>query len=135
MVHRLRKNFIWTVLDLVDGFYQMPMKVEHLPITCMSTPRGTQQGRVQVIGLKNAGTQFQRLVESVLRDLPHTDPYVDGAITSTSGLTMEDCLWNNYHATRTALLQFRDQRLVRKGKKSTFFSTEVELCGHILTQG
>jgi hypothetical protein len=135
MVQRQGKIFIWTVLDLVDGFHQMPMKVEHRPITCMSTPRGTQQWRVQVMGLKNAGTQFQRMMEWVLRDLPHTDPYVDDTITGTDGLTMEECLWNNYRATRATLLQFREQRLVCKVKKSEFFSTKVEFCGHVLTQG
>ena len=52
MLHRQGKNRIWTVLDLVDGFHQMPMKKEDRPITCMSTPRGVMQWTVQVMGLK-----------------------------------------------------------------------------------
>ena len=135
MVHRQGKNQLWTVLDLVDGFHQMPMKKEDRHITCMSTPRGTQQWRVQVMGLKNAGTQFQRMMEWVLRDLPHTDPYVDDTITGAKGPTPDECLWNNYHAVRALLLEFRDQRLVCSAAKSHFFQSEVEFCGHILKQG
>ena len=35
---------MWSVLDLTDGYHQMPMKPEHRHITCMSTPRGTVEG-------------------------------------------------------------------------------------------
>jgi hypothetical protein len=34
---------IWSVLDLKDGYRQMPVKVEHRHYTCMSTPKGTYQ--------------------------------------------------------------------------------------------
>ncbi len=43
---------IWSVLDLKDGYHQMPLKVEHRPYTCMSTPRGSFQWKVLVMGLK-----------------------------------------------------------------------------------
>ena len=55
IVQRQGKNLVWTVLDLVDGFHQMPMKPEHRHITCMSTPKGTMQWTVQVMGLKKCG--------------------------------------------------------------------------------
>ena len=121
MVYRQGKNTLWTVLDLVDGFHQMPLKAEHRYITCMSTPKGTMQWRVQVMGLKNAGTQFQRMMEWVMRDLPDSDPYVDDSITGSAGLTDEEALWNNYHATRALLLQYRSERLVCSAPKSKFF--------------
>ena len=37
------KNQIWSILDLIDGFHQVPLKEEHRHITCMSTPMGTKQ--------------------------------------------------------------------------------------------
>ena len=135
MVYRQGKNQVWTVLDLVDGFHQMPMKVEHRPITCMSTPRGTQQWTVQVMGLKNAATQFQRMMEWVLQDLPDSDPYVDDTITGSSGVTPAMALWENYYAVKALLRQFREVRIVCKSQKSKFFQPEVEFCGHILREG
>jgi len=52
ILQRQGKCRIWTTLDLVDGFHQMPLKKEHRNITCTSTPRGTLQWTVQVMGLK-----------------------------------------------------------------------------------
>ena len=68
MVQRQAKNRVWSTLDLVDGFHQMPLKKEHRYTTCMSTPQGTMQWTVLVMGLKNAAAQFQRMMEWVLAD-------------------------------------------------------------------
>ncbi len=43
---------IWSVLDLKDGYHHIPLKVEHRPYTCMSTPRGSFQWKVLVMGIK-----------------------------------------------------------------------------------
>ena len=32
---------IWSVIDLKDGYYQMPLQTEHRHIPCMSTPTGS----------------------------------------------------------------------------------------------
>jgi hypothetical protein len=71
---------IWSVLDMKDGYYQVPLKEEHRNLTCMATPRGTMRWRVLVMGLKNGNAIFQRVMESVLQDLPFADPYVDDVI-------------------------------------------------------
>ena len=135
MVHRQGKNAVWTVLDLVDGFHQMPLRKDHRHITCMSTPRGSMQWTVQVMGLKNAATQFQRMMEWVLQDLPATDPYIDDSITGSNGPSEEERIWNNYHAVRAQLLKYRELKVVCSAKKSVFFGQEVEFCGHILRKG
>ena len=135
MVFRQGNNRIWTVLDLVDGFHQMPLKKEHRYITCMSTPRGTQQWTVLVMGLKNAGTEFQRMMEWVLQELPATDPYMDDTITGTDGPSESECIWNNYHAVRALLKKFEEEELVCSPATSHFFQKEVEFCGHVLREG
>ena len=106
MVHRQGSNKVWTVLDLMDGFHQMPLKKEHRYITCMSTPKGTMQWTVVVMGLKNAGIQFQRMMEWVLKDQDHSDPYMDDVITDATGATMADALQQNYQAIRALLRRF-----------------------------
>ena len=42
---------IWSVLDMKDGYHQVPLKEEHRSLTCMATPRGTMRWRVLVMGL------------------------------------------------------------------------------------
>jgi hypothetical protein len=137
IVQRQGKFKVWTTLDLVDGFHQMPMREEHRHITCMSTPRpkGTQQWTVLVMGLKNAGTQFQRMMEWVLRDHPSADPYIDDVIIGSDGETEEQALRTNYEAVRAVMQRFAEEKLVCSGPKSEFFQKEVQFCGHILREG
>ncbi len=84
---RVSKTFskIWSVLDLKDGYHQMPLKPEHRHITCMSTPKGSYQWKVLVMSLKNGNTMFQRMMEWVLQDLENADPYVDDIIIGSTG--------------------------------------------------
>ena len=135
MLQRQARNCIWTTLDLVDGFHQMPLRKEDRYITCMSTPKGTQQWTVQVMGLKNAGTQFQRMMEWVLRPTPDSDPYMDDVITGSMGQSLEEALLANYEAVRKVLLRFCDQTVVCNFLKSEFFQVEVVFVGHVLRAG
>ncbi len=73
------------MLDLKDGYHQMPLKVEHRPYTCMSTPRGSFQWNVLVMGLKNGNAMFQRMMEWFHRDLENANPYVDDIIIRSTG--------------------------------------------------
>ena len=50
LLQRQGKFRMWSVLDLVDGYHQMPMKKEHLHITCKSTPEGQCNGRCRSWG-------------------------------------------------------------------------------------
>ena len=58
ILQRQSRFRIWSVLDMKDGFHQVPLKKEHRHLTAMSTPRGTKQWTVLVMGLKNGGAIF-----------------------------------------------------------------------------
>ncbi len=57
------------VLDMRDGYHQVPLSTSDRHLTCMSTPPGTKQWTVLVMGLKNGDAIFQRMMEWVLNDL------------------------------------------------------------------
>ena len=135
MVQRQGRNRVWSTLDLVDGFHQMPMKQEHRYTTCMWTPHGVMQWTVQVMGLKNAASQFQRMMEWVLTDYPGADAYIDDVVTGSTGDTIDEALMANYEETRRVLQHFANQRLICKFSKCEFFQRQVVFCGHILSEG
>jgi len=83
------KNKMWSKLDFVDGFQQMPMKLEHRSITCRSTPREIMRLNVLILGMKNASAQFQRMMEWVLRDIPNANPYIEDIIVGFDGETVD----------------------------------------------
>ena len=111
---------IWSTLDLKDGYHQMPLKEEHRYITCMSTPRGTMQWRVLVMGLKNGNAMFQRMMEWVLRDHPNADPYVDDIIIGSTASTEEELLEVHEKDIRGVLETLRRELLVADPKKRNF---------------
>ena len=53
-------------MDLRHGFHQMPLRKDSRPLTCMCTPCGPVQWTVMPMGLKNAPSFFQRVMEDVL---------------------------------------------------------------------
>ena len=57
------------MLDMKDGFHQVTLKKEDRHITCISMPKGTMQWPVMVMGLKNSGAIFQRMMEWLLMDI------------------------------------------------------------------
>jgi len=95
-------------LHLVDGFHQMPLKAAHRHFTCTTTPKGVFQWTVLVIGLMNAGGQFQRMMEFVFRDTPTVNPYIDDVIIGPTGANMEK-LVANYLADVTRVLKSKNK--------------------------
>jgi hypothetical protein len=126
---------MWSVMDLKSGYHQMPLKPEHRYLTCMSTPRGTKQWKVLVMGLKNGNAMFQRMMEWVLRDHENADPYVDDIIVGSTGNTPEEVVVNHERDLRAVLETLRKYELVADPKKVHLFMREVEFCGHILREG
>jgi hypothetical protein len=79
---------VWSVLDIKYGYHQLPLRKEDRHITCMSTPRGTKQWTVLVMGLKNGGAIFQRMMEWVLRGIECASVYIDDVLVGSDGETM-----------------------------------------------
>jgi hypothetical protein len=93
------------------------------------------QWKVLVMGLKNAGSQFQRMMEWVLRDLPNVDPYLDDILVGSVGDSLEELIENHKQDLEKVMKTLEEHQLVASPTKSTFFQREVEFCGHILRDG
>ena len=103
ILNRQGRNCIWTVLDMKDGYHQIPLRKEDRHLTCMVTPRGVKQWKVLVMGLKNGGAIFQRTMEWILQGLDCADPYVDDVIIGSTGATEEEALSNHERDVRSGL--------------------------------
>ena len=56
-------------LDLYKGYWQVPVRPEHIPKTAFSTPDGHYQFHRMPFGLCNAPASFQRMMDHVLGSL------------------------------------------------------------------
>lgn len=137
MLVNFGRKAIFTVMDLKDAFHQVPLHRDSRPYTCTSTPIGTKQWCVVVMGLKNGVAMFQRVVEYCLD--PVTDvaaPYVDDILTGSDGQpTVQESLRAHDRDLRRVLEALKANKLVADSKKCKFFVREVEFCGHILGGG
>ena len=130
------KNFMFSVLDLRQAFHQQPMHPDSRHITSTYTPLGIFQWKVNVMGLKNASVQFQRMMDDVLRPVNDiASCYIDDVIIGTWVEEGEDLLLAHERDVRKVLDLLKEKRLVADIGKCKFFVPEVEFCGHILGGG
>ncbi|XP_042875418.1 uncharacterized protein LOC122255445 [Penaeus japonicus] len=63
-------------IDLLKGYYQVPLTERAKTISAFVTPDGLYQYKVMPFGLRNAPCTFQRLIFDVIRELPnHPDNF------------------------------------------------------------
>ena len=68
---------VFSKLDLLKGYFQVPVHSEDVEKTAIITPFGTYVFYFSTFGLRNSGATFQRLMDSIFGDLPFCVVYVD----------------------------------------------------------
>ena len=87
------------------------------------------------MGVTNGIAIYQRLMDSELQSFEFADPYVDDILIGSTGETMGEAIKNHDRDLRAVVQKFKDDKFVVEITKSHLFSTSVEFCGHVLTQG
>ena len=74
---------IFSKIDLLKGYHQIPVADEDVKKTGVITPFGLFLFPRTPFGLKNAGQDFQRLMDEILGDVPHTFVYIDDILVAS----------------------------------------------------
>lgn len=124
-----RARFVST-LDLVRGYWQVPMTERASSLATFVTPFGTFRPLVLSFGLKNAPYAFSRLMNQILAGtesfaLPYLD---DVAIFS-------DTWPEHIEQLREVFTRLQGAGLTVKAKKCKFARSEVAYLGHVVGQG
>ena len=127
-VYSLRGNKYFTKLDLVRGYYQMPIHENSREYTAFSTARSHWQFRRLSFGLKNAPASFQREMQAVLQEFPWSKVviYIDDI------LIMEESFEKHLHLVKSVLSTLAGHGIKIKASKCEWFKNSVEFLGHVI---
>lgn len=82
-VDRIGSAHFITKLDLLKGYYQVPLSHRASEISAFVTPDNLLQYSVMAFGMRNAPATFQRLMQKVLSGIPNCEAYLDDVVVYT----------------------------------------------------
>ena len=74
---------VFSKIDLMKGYHQIPVADDDIRKTAVITPFGLFIFPRTPFGLKNAGQDFQRLMDEILGDLPRVYVYIDDILVAS----------------------------------------------------
>ena len=125
----LKGTKYFTSLDLVRGYYQVPMEEKSRAYTAFSTPRNHWQFKRLSFGLCNAPSSFQREIQAVLHSIPSNKVivYLDDILIL--GKTFEEHL----DLVKRVLTTLENHHIKIKPTKCKWFQSEVDYLGHTVS--
>ena len=82
----LHGKSVFSKIDLMKGYHQVPVADEDIGKTAVITPFGLYIFPRTPFGLKNAGQDFQRLMDAILGDLPRVYVYIDDILVYSENM-------------------------------------------------
>jgi hypothetical protein len=129
MFAELTGSQLFSKMDLLKGFWQIPLDENSKAILAMATPLGLYEPNNMPFGMKNAPAVFQREMQRVLRD----------RLSMGVLVFIDDILIHSKTAEEhEELVRWVLGRLVEEGyyahpDKCEFFQKEVSFLGHVIS--
>ena len=127
LLERLVGARFFTKVDLRSGFYQVAMAEDSVQRTAFVTPDGSFEWLAMPMGLCNAPSTFQRLMQKALKGLKFVCIYIDDVLVYSS--TFAEHLGH----LRLLLEAFRAHHLYARLDKCIFAANQVTFCGHTVS--
>ena len=126
--YNLHGSTIFSSIDLIKAFYQIPVADEDIHKTAVITPFGSFEFLRMPFGLCNAAQTFQRFVDQVTRDLDFVFVYIDDILVASKSP-------DEHHKHLRILFQrLQEYGLSINPAKCSFAAAELKFLGHRITK-
>ena len=120
----LGSSRVFSKLDLLKAYFQVPVHPPDRPKTAIITPFGSYIFKYSTFGLRNSGATFQRLMDMIFGEYPNVVVYIDDILVFSDN--------HDDHAKhlRDIFQLCRENGLVLHSNKCVLGAPEVEFLSH-----